>query len=324
MQKDISNYFHEANTVGKKLPEHLKGVIQPPAGVKMDVVIPPPVDTFTVPTKAKPLNLDGKYRGRKAKRNVGSSISKRRIDNVPEVYHRPLQGSAIYSGYFTDKGKPSKQPDLKDFEHRDMVGKVFENPNVNALRAFEPIPNLVETNLYLTSKVVTASNFAHRKNAGDTEYIIDQWKKSLEDCNVCWRCKNPIRVRAVGIKRPKQFKKRRKGLNLEDHYTTRNVIVPGNGVFAVVYTHCEILQAVDGKLSFRIVCESGKPANRRLIGVRYAKKVVENGKTRLLGRQFVEIKNGIETPIDIPSSYIVKNERCTCLFRQVAKVGKVK
>jgi hypothetical protein len=293
-------------------------IIEPLPPVKMTVITPEPDDRFINHSGAKALDVHPRPRkGGKVK----SSINKARIDILPEVYHRPLTGSGVYSGNFTDKGKPKKAKIQRDFEHQEIfTRKDYDNPNVNLLRAFEPVFSPMETSIFLASKLVTAVNHPHRKNASEVEYLTNQYRSILEECNICYKCRKPIKVQSEAINAP-VFKKhkRRNGLNIEEHFQPARPI--NNVMFADVASHCEIYTKSDGKLGFLIVSEAGEPKERAWIELRY------NGPAKYQGRYFVEINksNRKEVELDfVPSSYRVLGKKCTCMFRQAGKTVTVK
>lgn len=138
-------------------------------------------------------------------RSLQSSLSPKRTANLPNVYHRPQEGSGIYlkpeninpnvQPPFSKSSNGKQSPNFRDTRHRE-----YENPNVNLMRAFDTRPTA--DNFFQVRRFVLALNGfkTHGKDVSHKlAWFAGRFADSLEDCNLCWRCKSPIKVKKSRI-----------------------------------------------------------------------------------------------------------------------------
>lgn len=120
------------------------------------------------------------------------------------IYHRPQEGSALFlkgglgesinkrvSAYTTMNGKRVQNP--AEFRRNE-----YENPHVNALKAFQSQPML--DNFYQTRRLVLTFNHgASRRDFNRIGQYRIAYYQTLADCNKCYFCKKPIKVRTARI-----------------------------------------------------------------------------------------------------------------------------
>jgi hypothetical protein len=247
-------------------------------------------------------------------REPKSPLNRKRIERIPEVYHRPQLGSGVYSGRYLDEKGKFRPPVIKKGERMPaIVPKTYENPNVNSLKAFDTVPNELETSIFLASRFIVMHNHPHRKDANDMERARDAFNNHLRDCNICHKCRKPIKTKGGLHKRKKLISHLKAGRFVSAmHYVHRNE----RGItFADIKTHCDLavlpkLDADGNKIGTRIgyvvIAEAGaqdKPY--------YIETFVENGHRMYAVRERSTGKLG-EILKFVPSEYRVEISACEC------------
>lgn len=125
-------------------------------------------------------------------KTIGSSLDKNRVNSLPNVYHRPQAGSGVIVEPVNREVRTDK--DYFYYEHRL---REMENPNRSWAKDFE---GRGIDSQYICSRLVIRYNHAHRKDASDVVYAKKAYLEMFEHLNLCWKCKQPIRVRKGSVK----------------------------------------------------------------------------------------------------------------------------
>lgn len=272
---------------------------------------------------------------------IPSGLRPERVNELPDVYHRPQAGSGVYSESFVRK--PSNQLD-KGGAHRS---KEWDNPNVNSLRAFDTHPT---DNYIQTRNLVVNYNRSvkYKKDVEvDVNHLFRLYADSLDEANLCWKCKHPIKVVKTHVRRPdhiqverkpgeaapplpdmpsrfkKEEPKRRRILSMKDpqnpygrvQFTGARVHPSkpkNNAVYADVKCHYEIRKNADGTLRYIYVDGSKNEVLRKTKEYRGA-----NGKIRRIAYHAIEFPPFMGAQIEIEvdtteKTYRVENLQCGC------------
>lgn len=123
-----------------------------------------------------------------------SSLSPNRINELPDVYHRPQVGSGV---------KIISERKIKNFDTHEGYGvngrlTSFENPAVNSLDTF--IRPLLD-NFNITKKFVMNMNYAYRRGKSKIYLarLAAQYAEMLVKHNTCHLCRKPIKVTKAAI-----------------------------------------------------------------------------------------------------------------------------
>jgi hypothetical protein len=247
-------------------------------------------------------------------KGIQSSLSPTRTQMLPDVYHRPQVGSGVYllpESINQNCEEPHSRTSNGSVvpNNRVMRFREYENPNVNSMRAFDTRPCF--DNFYDVRRLVLAYNHLERRDRPKLAYYRGRYATSLETCNLCWRCKKPIKVQEARFTRPSgifrkperktQYIRTVRGVRLsgERQKTVSNAPVT---IYADVQCHFEYrVKLVNGEKKYFFVFVDGTGRNiqsRR------------NGWRRI----FVEVKpDGSETKINyIPQTYRVQHQKCKC------------
>lgn len=125
---------------------------------------------------------------------TNSALNTERTNELPKIYHRPQEASWV---------KTELRRKVRSFDTHAEFTRTFDNPEVNLLKQFEPKPSPI--NLEVTRDYVVSYNHEHRR-VRDAEYLTRlrvNYLASLEICNLCWKCRNPIKTVSASIHRGK-------------------------------------------------------------------------------------------------------------------------
>ena len=135
----------------------------------------------------------------------GSSLSREVVDRLPYdkkkgklIYYRPQVGSGVClkGGLGESINKRVSETMLLNGKHvanpAEFRQTEFDNPNVNALLAFESRP--MADNFYHARRLVLTFNYPHRRDHDRIGEYRLAYYQSLEDCNCCYYCKKPIKT----------------------------------------------------------------------------------------------------------------------------------
>lgn len=247
------------------------------------------------------------------------------------IYHRPLVGSGILL-----KGGPGESINKRLSETCRQGKKIvansaefrlteFENPNVNALKAFECMA--ATDNFYQTRRLVLTFNHPGRRDVDKIGTYRIAYHRTLEDCNCCYYCKMPIKMQRYRIegdsrKKPDPFfaeepklnklvKQRDGGTKIRSVGGTplrgiryRTSTKPANTFYGVIKSHFRYVPLKD---------KDGKIVKYRFVYFDGTKRRIEMRKrpgTKI--RYFVHVKpDGTEEKI-IPQSSYRKDVACKC------------
>lgn len=263
-----------------------------------------------------------------------SSLAPETVNRLPRVYHRPQEGSGVVL-----KGGPaesfnrnlggdfSRQTDGKRILNTAQYrGDEYDNPNRNMMRDFDAKN---ADNLYQVQKLVVAYNHSHGKDAALVGQFRIDYYASLEDCNLCYMCKKPIKVKraridadsrvegaftnpkalvktidANGARRIRSITSPQSGKLEFSSIRFKPVGVQTNKVYADVRCHFEfvVYRNANGEKKYRYQFVDGTKRNIQFRKGRYGLKelvvIHPNGETEKLGT--------------VPHTYRVENKRCDC------------
>ena len=247
------------------------------------------------------------------------------------VYHRPQIGSAICL-----KGGPGESINKGVSDTTMMNGKrvvnnaqfrttEWENPHVNALKAFDAQP--AADNFYQTRRVALTFNHGASRRDFDRlgQYRLSYYR-TLADCNMCYFCKKPLKVRNARIVDPRtendsffadtpsSSKLVKQGLHGEKRIRS----VHGKSLSGLRYKpHSPSNNTVYGdiKSHFRIVPYKNEQGEikYRFVYIDGSHKRIEQRKRENGVRYFVHVaKDGTEKEIIPQSSYRLTGQQCKC------------
>lgn len=259
-----------------------------------------------------------------------SNLNRKRVELIPEVYHRQQGGSGVYSGrYLNEKGK-FKPPNIKKGERmKDIVSKTYENPAVNSLRAFEPIPNTLETSIFLASRFIVRLNHKHRRDATEVDRARDAFRQHLRGCNICYKCRRPFKTeRGIHQKRKITSHLKIGGFESVPRYKYRSA---GTMPFADIQSHCELAslpkldengKVIGSRNGYVIVCEPNADEQPY-----YIESVIDKRVGRIHKRVFNVYLRGtgefIQTLESVPSEYrIFTGDKCQCTRTVIVRPKK--
>lgn len=245
------------------------------------------------------------------------------------VYHRPQVGSGIYlkgglgesinqgiSDTFRLNGKQVANP--KTFRQTE-----YENPNVNALRAFDLVP---ADNFYQTRKLVLAFNHSGRRDSHMVGTFRIAYYRTLAACNMCYNCKKPLKVHKTHIagdsraEHDNWFAEETPANKIEKRFDGGRRIRSAHGkplngsryrphskgtntAYGDIKSHFRyvVVKTKDGEIKYRFVYIDGT-----------GRRIEQRKRPGTNIRYFVHVKDGVETKIIPQSSYRITGLGCKC------------